>query len=464
MRYLFTPITADEGGYLAEARAWGRGATLYKDVWVDRPQGLLLLFRIWNDVGLGSPVGVRILALVACLGGAAAAGAIAQRLFGRGAAWMAALSVGVLTSIPQAEGFIANAELLSCSVGIVALAVLVRAFWDRDEPSLRGVFLAGLVAGAALSIKQSGFDAFAAGLLLLAAGCARRGWSRRHRLLALPVAVGGVLVPIVLLMIHGAITGWHRWWYAFAGYRLDQRSALKNADWENYHETAQLLMPKLWPAIIVGLIAMLWSVRRNHVRAAALLVLWCGLAVVAFLMGGQFFRHYWVIVGFPLGTASAGFVSMLRQHTARYTAFVATLVVPLLAVINSWTIPHDLVGTKLSDDTRLTKSEHIGDWFEQHKQPGENIIALCVSAALYGNVSTDPPYPYLWFALIPQVPGAQQKLIDLMEGPDAPTYVAVFQPVEQCDPSGRIGQALTERYERIDPVDGVPMFQRLDNN
>ena len=59
-RYLFTPITADEGGYLAVARAWGRGKVLYRDVWVDRPQGLVLLFRIWNDIGLGSPVGVQI--------------------------------------------------------------------------------------------------------------------------------------------------------------------------------------------------------------------------------------------------------------------------------------------------------------------------------------------------------------------------------------------------------------------
>jgi hypothetical protein len=38
VRMLFTPINADEGGYLAIARAWAHGRVLYRDVWVDRPQ------------------------------------------------------------------------------------------------------------------------------------------------------------------------------------------------------------------------------------------------------------------------------------------------------------------------------------------------------------------------------------------------------------------------------------------
>lgn len=39
------PLTADEGGYAEAARLWGQGATLYRDIWVDRPQGLILVFR-----------------------------------------------------------------------------------------------------------------------------------------------------------------------------------------------------------------------------------------------------------------------------------------------------------------------------------------------------------------------------------------------------------------------------------
>lgn len=461
-RYLFTPITADEGGYLAVARAWGRGSVLYRDVWVDRPQGLVVLFRIWNDIGLGSPIGVRLLALAACLAGAAACGCIARRLVGPGAATWAALVVGVLASVPQYEGFIANAELLSCAMGAVALAVLLGAFWGRPQPSLARLASAGLLGMAALSIKQSGFDAVAAGALVLLFVCLRRGWTRRARLLAIPALAVGALVPLAVMMLHGAATGWSRWWYAVAGYRLDQRSALRNAEWDRYHATASIAMPKLWPAIVLCALLLLWRVRRSELQAAVLLVLWAALAVLAFLMGGQFFRHYWVILAFPLGTACGVLVSLVRQRWVAWWAVVGMIAVPLLAFLNSMTIPENLVGQRLSDDGRLLRSEQVGEWFEDVRRPGDTVYALCASAALYGNVSTDPPYPYLWFALIPQVPGARDRLVQLFEGDGAPTYVAQFQAARLCDPSGAVERSLASRYRAVGNIDGIVIYARSD--
>jgi hypothetical protein len=110
---------------------------------------------------------------------------------------------------------------------------------------------------------------------------------------------------------------------------------------------------------------------------------------------------------------------------------------------------------------RLVKGEKIGQWFEDNKRPGENIYAMCTSAALYGNVDTDPPYPYLWFALIPQVPGARGKLVSLMAGEEAPTYVAMFQTASLCDPSGSVEQSMANRYERIGTIEGIAMYRRL---
>src|SRR5207253_4920056 len=62
-----TPLTADEGGYAEAARLWERGDTLYRDIWVDRPQGLVLVFRAVLHLG-GSPNVIRgVAALVAAL-------------------------------------------------------------------------------------------------------------------------------------------------------------------------------------------------------------------------------------------------------------------------------------------------------------------------------------------------------------------------------------------------------------
>jgi len=115
LRFIYSPITSDEGGALAMARAWSRGAVLYQDIWADRPQGLFVLYRGLVTIGLGTPEGVRILAIAACLLGAAACGSIASTLVGDKARMGTVLIVGVLLSVPQFEGFIANGELLSCA-------------------------------------------------------------------------------------------------------------------------------------------------------------------------------------------------------------------------------------------------------------------------------------------------------------------------------------------------------------
>lgn len=460
-RFIGTPITADEGGYLAEARAWGRGAVLYRDVWVDRPQGLLVMFWLWDAIGLGTPEGVRMLALIVCLVGAASCGVVAGRVVSPSARPWAAFGAGVFPSLPQAEGFIANAELLSCGVGALALAVLVHATWGRDSPSLRGVALAGFVGACAFSVKQSGLDAIGAGAIVVAVMCVRGQWSRRDRLRTIPVFAAGFVTPLALMALHGAITGWDRWWYAMYGYRADQRSALRNADWDRYGETSSVIMPILWPAIIVTVVVAGWLLWQRRLPAAGLFGLWWALAVFAFLLGGQFFFHYWVIVGFPLGTAVGAVVSQLPMRSLRAAAAVVVLWVPFVKTVDAIDLRRDEVGLVLSGDGRLVASERIGDWFEQRRQPGEEILALCASAALYGNVSTDPPYPYLWFALIPQVPGARERLVDLMAGDDAPAYVAAFQPARLCDPSGAVQQSLDERYRAVTTVSGIVVYQRI---
>src|SRR3954447_15917528 len=57
------PLTADEGGYAEVARLWSHGATLYGGAWVDRPQGLVIVFRALHLIG-GSPFAMRATAAV----------------------------------------------------------------------------------------------------------------------------------------------------------------------------------------------------------------------------------------------------------------------------------------------------------------------------------------------------------------------------------------------------------------
>ena len=64
LRFLNVPLSVDEAGYGQVTRLWARGFALYGDVaWVDRPQGLLGLYRL--ALMFGDEWAIRMLALKA---------------------------------------------------------------------------------------------------------------------------------------------------------------------------------------------------------------------------------------------------------------------------------------------------------------------------------------------------------------------------------------------------------------
>ena len=135
-----------KGGYLAVARAWASGKRLYTEAWVDRPQGLLVLFRMWDDLTGGSAEAIRIMAIVfGCLAVAAVAYAVVRD--GRSASRRPSprFLVAVASANARIEGFIANGELLAGAVAAAGVAAAC-AYLFRGH-SLRWLFVSGLLAG-----------------------------------------------------------------------------------------------------------------------------------------------------------------------------------------------------------------------------------------------------------------------------------------------------------------------------
>ncbi len=390
LRFVWTPITSDEGGYLAVARAWRHGAVLYRDVWVDRPQGLIALNRIWDSIGLGTPEGVRVMAIIAGVIGVVACASIAKSLFGPTAAVLAALFVAVLSSAPDYEGFIADGELLSGAVGAAGLAVALTAM---SPVRIRRLYLAGVLGGIAISLKQSGFDAIGAAVFALVL----MWWtvpSKRDRALKGEAAlIGGIASVLAVLAVHGALSSWDRFWYAFAGYRLTQRSIATNADFGRFGTTWTIAAPIIVPAVAATIACLLARWRRSLSSSMLVLLAWTALATTAFAAGGQFHRHYWVILAFPLGTLAGATVSLHPRAWVQATVAALVVAVPLLHAERDIRLPRDQVPVRLSADGRLTRDEEVARWFDARRQPGDSLYALCASAGLYANRVCRPAVP-----------------------------------------------------------------------
>lgn len=460
LRFLFTPVISDEGAFLAVARAWRGGAVLYRDTWADRPQGQFLLYRVIDSIGLGNRVGIRLLAMAACLLGAAASGVIAGRLSGRRAQWITAVVVGVLASVPRYEAFTANGELLSCSIGAVALACVLSATSRRERPSLALLFIGGVAGGAALTVKQTGFDALVTATLVLGVLLFRAAWTRRDRLAAAAAAVIGFLVPMTTMVVHAAATGWGRWWYAIVTYRSTNRSVLGDADWKRFLITGRTAAPVLAPAVLLLIVVLARRAYRGHRRESVVLAVWCAAAFLAFLLGGQFFRHYLMILVFPFGTTVGVIIASVSAERSRHLLLAGVLVSPIAFTAQAITVPRADAGMRFSQDQWSKPAERVADWFEERARPQDRIYALCAAGSLYGNLDVPAPFPYLWLADVKDVPGARDELVGLLASDAAPRFVAQFQDPKDCDATGALEQALHGNYALADTVLGVEVYER----
>jgi hypothetical protein len=464
-RFITTPLSEDEGGYLAVARAWASGRSLYNQAWVDRPQGLLVLFRLWDDLTGGSAEAIRVMAIVfGCLAVVAVAYAVFA-IAGRRAAGIAAVLVAVASANARIEGFIANGELLAGAVAAAGVAAACGYLFRQRGRSW--LFASGLLAGVAMSLKQSGFDGFLAVMVCIAVGglTHERRWREVVRECA--ICVSGLATVLAALFIDGLFIGFHAWWYAIAGYRIGGLNA-SDADWHRFGITSHIAEPTILPlafAAIVGVF--IWIARSRRIsRRTVLVPAWICFAVVAFVTGGLFHRHYWVTLTFPLAAAAA--IAIGQRWRWRFSAHVAIAVTCLVAIpslISTWhvvVLGREAAALVAHDDPRLVVNEHVAKWYSEHKSPGSTLYVLCASAALYADADAIPPYPYLWLDGVQHGRGAQPELVSLFAGPAAPTFVAKFQSPLSCNPSGQVGRLLTDRYTVAANLDGTVMLELRD--
>src|SRR2546423_6152247 len=222
--FLSAPLTSDEGGYAEVARLWERSNTLYRGAWVDRPQGLMLIYRGISDLGLGSTEGLRAAAAAVAAMTLLATMLLAFRLGGRITALSAGLLVATAGSSPFIESFTLSGEILSSVPALLSLVAFCAYLRSGRAPWL---VVAGVLTGCALMIRQSAFDAGLAAIALLVVRERRRAWGPVSLLLA------GAAVPIAARALSAARVG--GWGDAVGAYPRGGESLLPRAPVPPYH-------------------------------------------------------------------------------------------------------------------------------------------------------------------------------------------------------------------------------------
>lgn len=457
LAYLRRPLSVDEAGALVVARGWGHGRQLYVDLFIDRPQGVVALVQRWDDWFGPSPGAIRILAIVAgvlvVLGSAGAARAASGRW---SAAAVAAWIVAVVSASPAIEGYAANGELLAGAVTVPA-AGLVALVVARRIPA-PWLVAAGALAATGVTVKQSGFDVLAAtGAWIVLAGALRWRGRREAAAMAGWLALGAVPV-LAAAVVHGASLGWDAWVYAQYGFRAGARSAIAGAQGGRLLVTSLVVIPLLGPAVVlaarrVGHLPrpLVRLVRPEH----AFVLLWCAASLAAFLAGGNYHRHYWVQLAFPVAVAAGIGLTVGGPQTERQLVrrTAAALALPVIISLVLVAVP------SIERDPRVDADRAIATWFRSQSTPGDDLLPLCASVTWFADTGQEPPAPYLWVDHVRYGRGGVDGLVRLLDGPERPTYLALHQPLRRCDPDGRLADVVDQRYRRVATVDGVAILE-----
>jgi len=444
--FLFTGLSTDEGGYAYVARQWARGDQLYTDVWLDRPQGLLLTYRALlaiDESGWAIRLGVVLAGALITVAVAVIAGVLAGRAAGVVAAWLYAI-VGVA---PHLEGMTLNGELLAGVPSTVSIALLV--LWWRHGKPLWWLAAAGVLAGAALTMKQSGIDGVLVGLLVV-------GLTRRWR--AAAVFLAGVALPLAASALHGLIVGWSAYWTALVGYQL---SAVGGAGSNTSTRLTDLgrhagdIALGIVPVLVVALVG--WKVLDRSARW--LLAVWLVAGFVGINLGGSYWPHYFVqplpALVVPAAVAVVGVRAGWPRWALGAVATAPVLVwfaalVPLSPAGRADAIPYDALAAR---------DDRIAAVIRASTAPGDRIYVLESEAYLYFAADREASYPYLWGKPIDKIPDALPSLRAMLASPQRPALVVLDTPPAAVDPSGGIAAELAAHYRLETTVEGVPILR-----
>src|SRR5215831_8076363 len=431
--FLGAPLTADEGGYAEVARLWARGHGLYGSNWVDRPQGLLVVFRVLLSAGITTSVELRLFA--AALAAVLILLAVSIGVLTGGT--LSGLVAGALTATagasPFIEGFTLSGELIA-SV-LAAAAVLAFVLYQPSE-RLAWLVVAGLAAGSAWMVKQSFFDAAVA-----IAVCLWGAW-RRAALFAF-----AVLVPVLAGIVG---SGAPRAWYdAVIGYGLHASGG--QSVWQRVSQFGGSLVPASKALLAVAILAVLgWP------RAPRLLRVWLAVAALGVLVGGNLRPHYYLQLVAPLALVAA-FVRAAPRVRVALAAVAAA--VGVLFAIPLWNATDAAQARTLwPADRHLQSDGAVARYLESHSTPSQQIDVLWAAADLYYLADRAPMSRYLWLRNIQTIHGAVAGIRRALAAGRA-ELVVVEQPPGVADPSGRTAAVLRRRYRLVANIQNVVVYR-----
>lgn len=482
------PMIHDEGGYAYATRGWINGTgQLYGDLWISRPQGIFVLYALIFDT-LGE--GVRALRFTAWA--FAAITIVTVWLFGH--RWspprianLAAMLTAVLLSLPNLEGFTANAEIFMGAPAAVAAWLVFRTSvkgWDRWP--LLGV---GLMIGIATSLKPSGIVMLLVAWIYVLSMPTR---PRRDRWISCGWILLGCAVIGGASALHGWYLGWHRFLFATVTYRLTMQSSATVS--LRHHligigGLAWAIAPLIGLVLALGIFRLrfpmpasnhgdtlfdraLRNIRGGaremtvHERGSLLVALWSIGAFLGIAMGGDWWPHYVIQIVPPLALWLAWNLDRIASALSCLWRGVFLALVLGLTLLPYAITEHGqaYMLTSIYDHPGYPAQADVARYIHDHTTPDDTIYVAFDQASIYYLSDRRPAYRYLYDQELRAMPNSYADIIEIIRGPERPKYIiSTLHPGPFPDRSTAFWQEVGKYYVLETEIEGVPIYRAKDD-
>ena len=373
------PFERDEGEYLWAATIATRGSIPYRDVFLQKPPGIIHVYRALLAITDGSPRALHLILLAVYVLTAAGIGAIAWRLTGRAVATAASITLYALSlSTPLYQASAANTESFVVLATVVAVYALIKA---RETGSLAWIALVGVGVGVAITMKQT---AAPSGLWLLAALAFVAPRTKRWRWLLVAALAATVVLAIVFLP------------YVVAGAGREMLDAIV---WHNLeYTTAKLEHTQLdvtvfhvalWLAALIGL-ALLF--RKRDWWSLAVLGGWTLSAWIGVSAGAVYRGHYFLLLLPPIAILAA-FTLASASRLIRIAAVPLTIIYWVLSSGLQWTANEATLAGQRYHTLMFQNTHLVGSWLRE--QPDRSLYVLASEPEIYYYADAVPATRYV---------------------------------------------------------------------
>jgi hypothetical protein len=437
--WLDAALGRDEGGIAFIAQSWNHaGAFAYGNYFLDRPPLLLGVFKV--AVAAGGATGIRILGAICAAAAVAIITLLATRLSGPRAAPWAALIGAILVSSLALEAVFTPSELIAIVPSAASVLMLVWAI-DSEDGGLWKWAAAAVLAACALLVKQSFFDALAAGLVAVAM---RRSLARAGAYL------GGLAAVALALFVWQQVSGTpaHGLWYSIVGFRLDAAHRLTGGGTLGTR-LGRLGAPLVDSGLAVALALAVIGIAMLG-RHRVLLAAWLVAGAIGVLGGGSYWAHYLIEL---VPVAAVGSAALLSKRTAPALLALGLVLLPAARF---------MVGPiRLDDgDTLQRTAVAVGRYVHDRAELGQTDYVLYARADVLYYSGLPNPYPYNWSLMLRAAPHAIPRLRALLASSQRPTWVVEWQapPAFGLDKGGATGRLIARHYTRVARVCGHPLL------